>query len=366
MPNNLLTKPVEPDFEALRNNILRKGTPTRVHYMELYQDNEIKDAVVARYDLENKLDKNDKYYRYQREVLIQKFLGYDIVCGALEPPVIYPNFITAPKSQDTTAIINQNRGERIWANEHQGPIQTWEDFEKYQWPDVNKLDLSSLDWANKNLEPNMKVYLPTHSIYELGSALFGYEQLCYKMYDEPELVDAVFAKVGENRLKLAEVYCDYDCVGMLFGGDDMGFKTGLLMPKQFLLEKVLPWYKKMAEVAHNKNKLIILHSCGNIEPLMDSLINEVKLDGRHSFEDVITPVTEAKRLYGNRIAIIGGIDMNFICTATESEIRKRVRQTLDICQPGGGYCLGTGNTVANYIPLENYLIMLDEGRKYTS
>ena len=32
--------------------------------------------------------------------------------------------------------------------------------------------------------------------------------------------------------------------------------------------------------------------------------------------------------------------------------------------PGGGYCLGTGNSVANYIPLANYLAMLDEGRRY--
>jgi uroporphyrinogen decarboxylase len=32
--------------------------------------------------------------------------------------------------------------------------------------------------------------------------------------------------------------------------------------------------------------------------------------------------------------------------------------------PGGGYCLGTGNSVANYIPLDNYLAMLDEGRKF--
>ena len=33
---------------------------------------------------------------------------------------------------------------------------------------------------------------------------------------------------------------------------------------------------------------------------------------------------------------------------------------------GGGYCLGTGNSVANYIPLANYLAMLDEGRKHGS
>jgi uroporphyrinogen decarboxylase len=34
--------------------------------------------------------------------------------------------------------------------------------------------------------------------------------------------------------------------------------------------------------------------------------------------------------------------------------------------PGGGYCLGTGNTVANYIPLESYFAMLDEGRRYSA
>ena len=37
---------------------------------------------------------------------------------------------------------------------------------------------------------------------------------------------------------------------------------------------------------------------------------------------------------------------------------------LDVMMPGGGYCLGTGNSVANYIPLDNYLAMVDEGRLY--
>ena len=49
---------------------------------------------------------------------------------------------------------------------------------------------------------------------------------------------------------------------------------------------------------------------------------------------------------------------------SEGAVRERVRHTLDACMPGGGYCLGTGNTVANYLPLDNYLAMLDEGRRY--
>ena len=118
--------------------------------------------------------------------------------------------------------------------------------------------------------------------------------------------------------------------------------------------------------AHKAGKLYMLHACGNLSLVMDSLIDYVRLDGKHSFEDEIEPVVEAKRKYGSQIALLGGIDVDFLCRADEERIRRRVRETLDICQPGGGYCLGSGNTVANYIPLDNYLVMLDEGRRYCS
>jgi uroporphyrinogen decarboxylase len=68
--------------------------------------------------------------------------------------------------------------------------------------------------------------------------------------------------------------------------------------------------------------------------------------------------------YGNDIALLGGIDLDFLCRSDDARIRERVRETLTACQPGGGYCLGTGNSVANYVPLNNYLSMLDEGRKF--
>jgi uroporphyrinogen decarboxylase len=61
---------------------------------------------------------------------------------------------------------------------------------------------------------------------------------------------------------------------------------------------------------------------------------------------------------------LGGIDVDFLCRADVGAIRERVRHTLDACLSGGGYCLGTGNSVANYIPLDSYLAMQDEGSLY--
>jgi uroporphyrinogen decarboxylase len=97
---------------------------------------------------------------------------------------------------------------------------------------------------------------------------------------------------------------------------------------------------------------------------MEDLIEDVSIDAIHSFEDTIESVISAKEQYGDRIALLGGIDVDFLCRATVEQIRQRVRDTLEKCMPGGGYCLGTGNSVANYIPVDHYLAMLDEGRRY--
>lgn len=58
------------------------------------------------------------------------------------------------------------------------------------------------------------------------------------------------------------------------------------------------------------------------------------------------------------------MDVDFLCRAEEPVVRRRTRRTLERCHPGGGYCMGTGNSVANYVPLDNYLAMLDEGRRF--
>jgi len=144
----------------------------------------------------------------------------------------------------------------------------------------------------------------------------------------------------------------------------MGFRSGTLISPDDLREFVLPGHKLMAKMSHDAGRPYLLHSCGQIDAIMEDLIEDVRIDARHSFEDTFTSVIEEKKKYGDRIALLGGIGVDFLCRASEDEIRRRVRETLDACLPGGGYCLGSGNSVANYIPVDNYLAMLDEGRKY--
>jgi uroporphyrinogen decarboxylase len=85
-----------------------------------------------------------------------------------------------------------------------------------------------------------------------------------------------------------------------------------------------------------------------------------RIDGKHSFQDNVLPVTQAKRLYGNRIAILGGIDVHQLSTLEPNALRKYVRGIIDECSPGGRFAVGAGNSIPSYVPVENYLTLLDE------
>lgn len=353
---------IKPNIEGLLCNLRREGTPDRAYFIELFLDREVEDAIIARYGLLEGLDPADPHFPWRRQIALYRFLGYECVNYAIPRFVFLRDNVN--RAADTAALVRQDG--RTWIDEAHGVITSWEDFEDYPWPDARTYDLGDLEWLAGNLPDDMGVAARCHSIFEEVTWLLSYQGLCYALYDQPDLVDAMFNRVGELHLQAAELLVQFPCVRLLFGGDDMGFKTSTMVPARVLIEKSFPWHAKMARLAHERDKLYLLHACGNLTEVMPALLDEVRIDGRHSFEDAIEPVSVAKKRWGDRIALLGGIDMDFICRASEEGVRRRVRETLDACLPGGGYCLGTGNTMANYVPLDNYLAMLDEGRRYAA
>jgi len=204
----------------------------------------------------------------------------------------------------------------------------------------------------------------TAHICEELTWLMGYETFCFALHEQRDLIQAIANRLLEHYQIVIKRYLEFDRVKIIWATDDMGFRTGLLFSPDDMRSLVLSTHKRLAEIAHAAGCPYILHSCGKLDTIMDDLINDVQIDGKHSFEDIIENICDANRIYGNKIAVLGGMDVDFLCRANESDIRRRVRDTIDECQPGGGFCLGTGNTVANYIPLDNYLAMVDETRLY--
>jgi len=365
----------QPNFENLRRTILRQGPPGPVPFIELFADPGMVEAVLGekfdvdlhRYieeplvnvsaeDLRGLLKAVEMYLRFSYE------MGYDYV-----PMVTGLSF---RKSQvavaDTAAQTNWAGGLRYWQDESGGPIQSWQDFEAYAWPRPEDVSYAAFEYLNTLVPDGMKMSaFQFGGVFENATWLMGLESFSYALRDQPDLVEALCQRVGELTTAVAEHLVTIDNLGMLFLGDDMGFYSGTLVSPDVLRRYVLPHYKKMAEAAHRAGKLFLFHSCGNMYKLMDDLIDDVGIDAKHSFEDKILPVDEAYRRWGDRIALLGGVDMDLLGRGTEEQVRARTRQILETCGVKGmGYGLGTGNTAANYIPVQNYLAMLDEGRRW--
>jgi uroporphyrinogen decarboxylase len=119
----------------------------------------------------------------------------------------------------------------------------------------------------------------------------------------------------------------------------------------------------MTEIAHGADKPFVLHSCGNLNSVYEDLIEECKIDAKHSFEETILPVERFKERYGDRITPLGGLDVDLICRGTEEEIRAYTREKIEKCFCDGFWALGTGNSLTDYMPVQNYLCVLDEGIK---
>ena len=356
----MLETKIQPDWQGLRDALTPGKKAGRVHFLELFRDGEVDSALVKHFGLNPAIADPDIHNRGPARIALERFLGYDCVRANAKNWNYPRKGLTAA---DTVAG-EQTRGTRGWVDEGFGIIQTWEDFEKYPWPDPTKLDFAEFEWYEKNLPDDMAVYaLTAHQLEEL-CWIMGYEGLCMAMYDKPDLVAAMVERIESLETQFTRRLVQFPRVKFVWGSDDMGFKTGTMVQADFIRANVLPCHRACAEIAHAAGRTYLLHACGKLDQIMADIIDVVKVDAKHSFEDVIHPMPETKKLWGKRIGLIGGVDVDFLCRADEPAIRRYVRKTLDACLVGGGYVLGTGNSVANYIPLANYLTMLDEGRKY--
>ena len=89
---------------------------------------------------------------------------------------------------------------------------------------------------------------------------------------------------------------------------------------------------------------------------LDDLL-DMGYDGRHSYEDAIKPVEECYEELAGRIAVLGGIDVDFMATASPEEVFARCRKMAERTASRGGYALGTGNSVPVYVPDVNFFAM---------
>jgi uroporphyrinogen decarboxylase len=334
-----ITEKRTPDFSNMLK-VLDKKVPGRPTLFEFFLNDELYKKITGRCP---PLLKDD--YMGRIEIIIESFrkMGYD--------------YITLPASFSFT-FKDQAEGKSISQNDTM-MIYDRKSYNDYDWPDAEKADYSYIGKLKNSLPHGMKyiAYSPG-GVLENVTMLLGYENMCYMLYDETELLCDVFERVGEILCTYYDKVMDNDCIGAAIVNDDWGYKSQTMLSVEDMRKYVIPWHKKMADRIHRSGKPAILHSCGNLDAVYGDIIDDIGYDGKHSYEDIIQPVEVFYEEFKDRIAVLGGIDLNFVCTKKPEEIFGRAAEMLKRAETKGGYALGTGNSVPGYVPDVNYFALI--------
>jgi len=337
----------EPDFEQFLKILRRKGTPAHLPFYEhIASPGFIARRTGTPFDAMKGSERD--YWR----IYVGFWLGMGFDCVPLEIP---PPF-----------RLPEGHGALTESSEARAVIRTMRDFEAFSWPDpARPIDFRPFEIVAELLPDGAKIVGGVCAgPYEWASTMMGTIGLAYALADDPALVEAVFRRIGSLHCSAVRQLATMDAIGALRQGDDLGFKTSTFLSPDLLRKLVFPIYKEMAAAAHAQGKPFILHSCGNLAAVYDDLIDDCRIDAKHSFEDAIMPVGEFKRRFGSRVTPLGGLDVDVICRSSERELRAYARRIIAECFTDGYWALGTGNSLTNYMPVENYMIVLDEGMRW--
>lgn len=328
-----------PDFGQLAT-VLACGIPDRPTLFEFFLNGRLHATLASA----NAGRPGDPLAPVQTLVHAFRQAGYDYV--TYRPPQFC--FPAGPHERVQTISLND------------GPVITDRaSFEQYAWMDPDRCDYASLEALAPLLPDGMKVVANCPGgVLENVIRLVGYDRLCFMLMDEPELARDIFDAIGSRLVRHCELCCAYDTVGACISNDDWGFKTQPMLSPADLRRYVFPWHTRIVNAIHATGKPAILHSCGNASEIMEDIIGAMDFDGKHSFEDAIEPIEETYGAYAGRIALLGGMDVDFVIRSDPDAVYQRSRAMLERAATTGGYALGTGNSVPDYVPDENYAAMI--------
>lgn len=316
-----------PDFNRLITAV-KHAEPDCLPLAELWIDPEVKAAFME--DNKTEYDCRKEGFDVQKDILFWQTAGYDYL--RLSPR--YEFF-------------------QGWLKDAKADFQA--ETEKF----TSSIDYSDIDKAGELLPDGMKVlFAPQGGIYEHAWINIGYENFMLGLYEDPGYIQNICDSLGASLLAMYQKVIGEKHIGGIWLSDDIAYTEALIMSPDVIRKYLFPWYEKYAALAHEHGKMFFFHSDGNQAPLLDDYI-AMGFDAIHPIEPKAWDVLELKKRVRGKLALLGTVDMDYpLARGTIEEIREYVKQRIREIAPGGGFAIGSSNSVAKYIPVANYRAML--------
>ncbi|MCL2639215.1 MAG: hypothetical protein FWD53_00065 [Phycisphaerales bacterium] len=341
---------IDPDFSRVVRAV-RRDNPDRVPLFELLVDFAIQSQFLGRTVTADDLPAQVEFWSQA---------GYDyipLVMGMMRPGRV---------TEDSAISRMLRERQKEWNLELTSVIGTHEEFETFPWDVAGQVELDDFRKVRALLPPKMKTIALSGKIFTLSWMLMGFENFCESLMEPPpanSLAVRVIQRVAEIQLSALDELLAMEHVGAVCAVDDIAYNTGPMISPDSLRQHIFPWYREIARRCHGAGRLFFMHSDGNMELVLEDLI-DLGLDALHPIDPTAMNIAHLKQTHGNRLALFGNVDTELLRSGSSEQVAERVRELLRAVGPGGGFGLGSGNSVPEWATLANYQAMRQTTLEY--
>ncbi|HUU53894.1 MAG TPA: uroporphyrinogen decarboxylase family protein [Armatimonadota bacterium] len=239
------------------------------------------------------------------------------------------------------------------------------DLDRHPWPQLDWWDWDAIAERIAHARDGKDYALCMHSgnLWERAWWMRGFERSLYDMIDNPDLhhalmerITTVYLDVTKRILEIAD-----GAIGLAFTADDIAGQDGLLLSLPMWEQNIKPYHVRLMDLIHDFGVKVVYHSDGNIMPAVAGLI-DMGVDVLQALQFSargMDPVA-LKDTYGDRLCFQGGISVQTTLPfGTVEDVRREVRDRIQVLGRGGGYILSPSHTIMPGTPPENVIAMLE-------
>ena len=184
------------------------------------------------------------------------------------------------------------------------------------------------------------------------------------LIQRPDLVERSLELQLVGKLQYIETQVEHG-VDFIWGGHDLCDKNGPVYSPFHFRKFILPRLKKITDLCHKLGVPYLYRTDGNIWPVAQELFVESGVDAYGEIDKSAGMDLGELKTKLPHLTLWGNVDCGeTLINGTKQEI---IAETIDCLRkgaPGGGYILGSSNSIQAGVSAESFLLMLDTVKKY--
>jgi uroporphyrinogen decarboxylase len=199
-------------------------------------------------------------------------------------------------------------------------------------------------------------------LFQRAWFLRGMADLLMDFAVNPDFVHGLLDALAEFSIGIVREVARRQADGVFFY-DDYAQQTGLLFSPTMFRLYFAPRLARIFAAAREAGLDVFFHCCGDVSPVLEDLL-AAGAQVFNPFQPEVLDAASVARRFAGRLAFYGGVStQKTLPFGSPHDVRREVRERMDLFRDTGGYILAPAHAVQRDVPVENVLALIDEVRR---